>query len=234
MDHSEAVRLMAAERYLLDDLTPELHEGFEEHFFDCQECALDLRAGNAFIGYSKLVLGAAPAPQSVQETAEAKSSGWLAWLRPAFAVPVMAALIAVFFYQNLVTVPQLKSAVAAAHVPQILSTPVYLTVGRGRSADGAQYLVTTRRNQPFTLAFDIPGESRFTSYACEIYSPSGDLEGAVTVSPEAAKDSVSISMYPKRGKSGVFQLVKRGIISGQGAAQSIEIERQSFEVQIQN
>jgi len=37
MDHGESIRLMAAEKYLLGELAPELREQFEEHFFDCQE-----------------------------------------------------------------------------------------------------------------------------------------------------------------------------------------------------
>ena len=49
MDHSESIRLMAAEKYLLGELAPELREQFEEHFFDCQECALDVRAGAALV-----------------------------------------------------------------------------------------------------------------------------------------------------------------------------------------
>ena len=47
MDHSEAVRLMATERYLLNEFTPAQKEEFEEHFFGCQECALDVRMGAA-------------------------------------------------------------------------------------------------------------------------------------------------------------------------------------------
>ena len=37
-----------------------------------------------------------------------KAAGWLAWLRPAFAVPVFALLLAVVGYQNFVTVPRLE------------------------------------------------------------------------------------------------------------------------------
>ena len=44
MDHQEAVRQKATERYLLDELDPELRDQFEEHLFDCQDCALDVRA----------------------------------------------------------------------------------------------------------------------------------------------------------------------------------------------
>ena len=50
MNHSEALKEMAAERYLLDELSPEARDAFEEHMFDCPDCALDVRSGSAFIG----------------------------------------------------------------------------------------------------------------------------------------------------------------------------------------
>ena len=84
MDHSESIRLMAAEKYLLGELAPELREQFEEHFFDCQECALDVRAGAALVEHSKVVLSE-PVAVSVPVPARAKA-GWLAWLRPALVV----------------------------------------------------------------------------------------------------------------------------------------------------
>ena len=56
MNHSEAVEMMATERYLLGELSPELREAFEEHYFDCQECALDLRAEAAFVDAAKMQL----------------------------------------------------------------------------------------------------------------------------------------------------------------------------------
>jgi anti-sigma factor RsiW len=46
MTHADAVRTLAAERYLLDEM-PEIERyAFEEHYFDCAECADDLRAGS--------------------------------------------------------------------------------------------------------------------------------------------------------------------------------------------
>lgn len=49
MGHDEAIQMLAAERYLLDELDHKLREEFEEHLFDCRECALDLRAGVIFL-----------------------------------------------------------------------------------------------------------------------------------------------------------------------------------------
>src|ERR1700693_4736440 len=38
MNRADAIRVMAIETLLHDDLTPQLREQFEEHFSDCQEC----------------------------------------------------------------------------------------------------------------------------------------------------------------------------------------------------
>jgi hypothetical protein len=43
MDHIEAVKTLAIERYLLEEMTQEERETFEEHFFTCAECAEDAR-----------------------------------------------------------------------------------------------------------------------------------------------------------------------------------------------
>ena len=62
MDHSQAVEQMAAERYLLNELTPEAREAFEEHVFDCHECAMDIRAAAAFVDEAKIQLPALVRP----------------------------------------------------------------------------------------------------------------------------------------------------------------------------
>src|SRR4051812_35499583 len=120
MDHKEAIQQMAAERYLLDEMTPELRESFEEHAFDCPECSMDLRAGAAFITSAKAELPNLPetsnlvdaSPSSSQPSPKpsAKKSSWFISLRPAFAIPAFAALLAVIAYQNLATIPALRSA----------------------------------------------------------------------------------------------------------------------------
>jgi hypothetical protein len=46
MTHADAVRTLAVERYLLEEMSEIERFAFEEHFFDCVECADDLRAGS--------------------------------------------------------------------------------------------------------------------------------------------------------------------------------------------
>ena len=46
MTHADAIRTLAVERYLLDEM-PEIERfAFEDHYFDCAECAEDLRDGS--------------------------------------------------------------------------------------------------------------------------------------------------------------------------------------------
>ena len=55
MDHNEALRLQAAEKYVLGELPPPLRDEFEEHFFDCQECAQDVIAVAGFVDNARHV-----------------------------------------------------------------------------------------------------------------------------------------------------------------------------------
>ena len=56
MEHNEAVRTQAAERYVLGELPPPLRDEFEAHYFDCQECAQDVKAVAEFVDNVRAVL----------------------------------------------------------------------------------------------------------------------------------------------------------------------------------
>jgi hypothetical protein len=49
MDHSEALRLKAAARYVLGELTGSLREEYERHYMSCVWCADDLIACVEFV-----------------------------------------------------------------------------------------------------------------------------------------------------------------------------------------
>jgi anti-sigma factor RsiW len=56
MDHKTAVKIHAAERYVLDEFSPEERTDFEEHYFACAECADDVRAASILAANSKVVI----------------------------------------------------------------------------------------------------------------------------------------------------------------------------------
>src|SRR5690242_4043149 len=115
MDHNEAIHLQAAEKYVLGELPPAVRDAYEEHYFDCAQCAIDVKAAAAFVDAGRDILRAerrdAPAVPRAASGAKA-SSGWFFWLRPAFAVPAFAVLLFIVGYQNLVTIPQAKKGLA--------------------------------------------------------------------------------------------------------------------------
>jgi hypothetical protein len=224
MDHPEAIRLLAVEKYLLNELSPELRKSFEEHLFECTECEFDVQAGYALIDGTKDVLSSAVEVTNV--VVPGKPNQWLSWLRPAIAIPVMALLLIVVGYQNLVTVPALRNAAAVAQAPQVLN-PIYLTVGRNR---GVEQVVTIQRGHPLSLTLDISAESGFTSFVCELQSESGKVEGSVPISTGA--DTVTVLMPVRQEASGVHQLVIYGVFGDAGTQRS-ELERRHLNLQIQ-
>src|SRR5215831_18125879 len=106
MDHAEAVGMKAAERYLLGELSPRDHEAFEEHFFECTDCAEDVRLGFQFRDNVKAVFSDDPELARRSEKSSRRTP-WFEWLRPMVAMPAAClALVAVIGYQNLVTIPR--------------------------------------------------------------------------------------------------------------------------------
>ena len=196
MEHSEALQQMAAERYLLDELTPDAREAFEEHLFDCPECALDLRAGVAFVEEAKAQLpklpGTMPAPVPVRSREpKAERGWWQSWFQPAFAAPVFASLLLVIGYQNLVTYPGLR---AAANQPRLLPwTPLH---GATR---GAHLAITADRQHGVALPVDLPQPpsiGAYLSYSFGLNDPQGKLvwTGAVAAPSDEASDGQRISL----------------------------------------
>ena len=49
MSHDEAVAGMMADKYLLRELPEQQRDEFEAHYFDCADCADDVRAGQQLI-----------------------------------------------------------------------------------------------------------------------------------------------------------------------------------------
>lgn len=190
MDHSEAVEQMAAERYLLDELTPDAREAFEEHVFDCPECALDLRAGAAFVDEAKVQLPELTAPLPVPPSSGAAKSArkrdhWLSWWRPAFAIPAFAALLIVLGYQNLVTLPELRTE---ANQPRLLP----LAPLHGATRGGAGATITANRKHGVALPIDLteqPGIVPYISYSFDLFDPEGKPVWTGAIAAPAAGES---------------------------------------------
>ena len=222
MEHSEAVELMATERYLLGELSPDQREAFEAHFFECYECALDVRAEAAFLKEAKVQLpqmtpAVSSAPVSgvparpVAAKPEPKQREWFAWLRPAWAVPAFAALLVVIGYQNLATIPGLRSA---AETPRVAP---WATLHVGTRAGAETPLTADRKTGATVLITDLPGGessagSGYAWFAFDLTNPAGKLYWSQNVKAQPGGDgAVSLTIPGKGLQEGVYTLTIAGI-----------------------
>ena len=205
MDHDEAVRQKATEKYLLGELDPELKDQFEEHLFDCQDCALDVRAAAMFVEQTKVVLSEPIVALPERATAPAPSAGWLAWLRPAFAVAVLALLLAVVGYQNFVTYPHLMRA---ANQPQVGPWASVNVSTRGTTTT----VIKARRGEGFGLLVNLPPEEGFASYAADLYNPAQKLEWSGPISTATSDEGRQIYIPGRNRQPGTYALVVLSLI----------------------
>lgn len=230
MEHSEAVQLKAAERYVLGELKGELRAQYEDHYFGCAECAANLKVAAMFAENTRAVLEAEAATARFAAPAVAArkpaGGGWLAaFLRPSFAVPVFAVLLLIAGYQNFIEIPHLKSAAPSA-VPQTLASYSLITAG---SRGGEPLAITVPANKPFSLYIDIPPEKQFPQYVCEVVNASGAPEYSLNIYAQEAQNSVQLLMPPATLRSGSYTLVVRGLPTAESAASSgTELARYPF------
>lgn len=226
MDHEAVARLNMTERYLLNELDAQERGQFEEHFFDCPECAFDVRAASAFVEQTKAVLAETPAdtlaPAPVPVPAPA-GGGWFAWLRPAFAAPALALLLAVVGYQNLVTYPHLQQG---ASQPAVLPYAAVNVATYGAEPP----VITVNKGQGFLLLARIP-EGGYTQYTADLHNPSGKVEWSLTIPAVAGQDQWPVQIPGTNREAGTYSVTVRGITP---AGESKEIGSTSFELKIRN
>ena len=234
MEHHEAIEMMASERYLLDELTPELRDAYEEHFFGCSQCADDVRFGAVFVDQAKTVLptmesfanparvDTATSPiRASARTGVPEKREWFAWLRPAFLVPAFACLIAIIGYQNLVTYPALE---LAANEPQILPTPVVL---HGATRSGIP-VVHADLLLGSTVTVPLSPNPAFASYKFDFYDSKGKVIWSRTLQSSAASEDSVTFWLPSRTKQDTYKLAITGITA---TGENIPIQQQLFDVQ---
>ncbi|MGA8144118.1 MAG: hypothetical protein WB987_09550 [Candidatus Acidiferrales bacterium] len=230
MNHSEAIRLKAAEKYLLGELSAELRDQYEDHYFGCMECAQDVRAGAVFVDNARDVWSAGTvAEASVRPAGKRVGRWWGVLMRPAFAAPALALLLMVAAYQNAVTIPHLKTALSQSEAPQTL--PSFSLIGQN-SRGAAPLTISVPSDKFFSMFIDIPPQSQFSSYVCEFQSESGTPELALNVSAQEAKQTVQLLIPAGRLASGKHVLVVRGLGSPEKTdADKIGVVRYPFSLE---
>jgi hypothetical protein len=227
MDHHFAAEHHMVEQYLLNEMSPQLRDEFEDHYFGCQLCAAELRATSAFLDTARTEL---QKPESASASSNIlainSSSRFLHW-KPAFAIMALAACLLVIVYQNAVVFPSLRSEVATLRAPEILPT---VSLAAGNSRGGAAASTSTGKAEAVLLQFDIPGQERFSAYTCQLLSPQHQVLWTGKVSAEEAKDTVSLRVPIAPRATGDYSLVVKGNQTGDASQASTNLATYTFEL----
>jgi hypothetical protein len=222
MTHDLAITKQSAARYLLGELTPTERDEFEEHYFDCVECAQDVRAGAMLRSNAKAVLAERTAPET--ERAGKRESWWqrLFSVRGPVLAPyaVAAALALVTTWQGLVIIPGLKSE----SEPQLVVTAAL----RGTVRGSDQTIVVPKDARFFQVTLDVNPDAPFAAYECAIVRGSASPMFTVTApGGPTAPASLDLLLPATRFEAGEYVVVLRGRPDTAGA-NPVEIDRFKF------
>jgi hypothetical protein len=223
MDHLDAEKMKAVERYMLGDLAVSEVEEFERHFFDCPQCSEELRAltifqENARAVFAEQVLApVAPrvtVPESAARVPEG-ASGWWRGFSPLWsssAVACAALLIGVF--SGYLTFRSRDEVQAVA------TFPLYT------QARGEETVVSPAAGSNFyTLYLDRTWDADYTRYAAVLRDASGAQKFSTPVKPGAAGAAIYVLVPTHKLDAGHYVLTIEGV---DGAGKATELARSPF------
>jgi hypothetical protein len=204
MDHDRAAAIKAAERYILDELSPAEREEFEEHYFCCEECAAQLRETAAFADNAAAVMRSRREGFAARALRPARAS-WLG--KPQWALAAVAALL-VIAVAELFYIRAVRMELAAALAPQaVLST----TLQPMTRSEGDR--VAIRPGQAFfEVAMDVDPEAQASMYSYEIRAAEGNVmvRGSAAAPPPGAPIRLLLPAARFRPGSYVLRLSPAG------------------------
>jgi len=226
MDHETVLQQGMTERYLLDELSEEEQDRFEEHYFGCSECAEDVRSGMLFVANASQTFRKEREAElrAAEARRETKPVWWDFLRRPAWGVLGAAAAALVFLLFGFVTgvlplrrQPELLSAV---QVPwEIRVRPL------ARAPESVVKVASEHR--VVLLRFVLPPEP-YPAYSYELAQEKGKLKltGTLLVQSES-QDELRVSIQTSSLAAGRYRVSLNGLRDGKTtelAEQVIEIE----------
>jgi hypothetical protein len=216
MEHAEAARLGAVERYLLQDLDEALRLQFEEHLFDCEECAADVRVTATFLDNARAELG--PPRKARAPLPSRRPWSLLFWPVPAAAMVSVAALTGLLTYQTA------RRPAADAPSGSIRSAPShFLSVSRS----GPPTVSACPEEREVVLTLSQTSTEAFPYFRCELQDSSGRTLLSGTVPAALPGEELRVLLPVRSLEPGSFTLVLHGM-KARDDAQPREAARYPF------
>jgi hypothetical protein len=206
MDHDTAIRMQAAERYVLKEFAPEQQAEFEEHFFGCPECAQEVRSAAIFVANAAQVLREERASESAGWERSVGRPNWRFWWPLVASAALNLALLAGFGIEHF-----LGPNASAGMEPQF-----YQTVGVTAASRGTQPAVPVAKGAQFLgVRFDLLPGQHFESFEYRILDASGSAHSAKSLPAPSGEYSEMELAIPVKGLApGNYVVMLRGRQSG--------------------
>ncbi len=163
MEHQDAVDSRALERYLLGEMSDVERQAFEQHYFDCPECAAGVEAGATL---------AANAATAFPERGQAGARSWRRlsfWPTLAFSAGLSLMILG---WEEMIRIPVLKTQFATITAPR--AYPVTFLRSVTRSAD--QTITLEKGAAQFGLMLDLPPGDAASVWNCRLEDASGKTQ----------------------------------------------------------
>jgi hypothetical protein len=187
-EHEQAIRTLAAERYMLGQMTDAERETFEEHYFNCRFCVEDVKG----IDLMSQAARQQPKPQPVPK-----------WWRPMNVAPwaVSATLAGVLVLQPMMRTPPVAQLAEVAY-----DTHRPLTSESRAAAAAVMKLPAGRRILQYV---EIAHDPQYTQYRWDLRSDEAKSLQSGTVTPEETKEPIALLLGPL--PAGSYELVIEGV-----------------------
>jgi len=224
MDHLDADKTKAVERYMLGDLSVSEVEEFERHFFDCPQCSEELRTLALFQANARAVFGEQNlAPLPVRVHAPESAASWWRGFSPLFwngqlwksgAMALAALIIGVFAGYM---------AFGTREAGQVGSFPLYA------QARGEETVVSpAAASKVYTVYFDKTWEGDYLSYRAVFRDASGAEKFSKPITPGAPGETIVMEVPTHELPAGKYVLV----MMGANADKEAELARFPFTLKI--
>jgi|SRR5208283_1608686 len=229
MDHLEAKRLYAAEKYVLGELSADQRDAYEEHYFDCAECAEDVQATLTFVSAGREVFREEPVPVGAAPEQLVPRSRWTSWFRPMIAVPAMAVLLLAVGYYSRTSKPQI--GVITAPGQTILSSPSFGLRG-GDRLEHEKTLVQVQGSDSVQLHFDfVPSQvQNSSSYTGELQDSASRVLLQFNIPPDRVNKEVNLIVPSGLLHPGDYTLA----VFGHDASSAVNVPVTKFSFAVQN
>ena len=215
----------ATERYLLGELDEVERSAFEEHFFDCRECAEEVKAGAIFLENARKVLAE---EQAEARVAKPLFGGWasLFWPIPAGAAIAATLLLGTTLYLSMGAVPRLQRRVDQAEGLQAAPWQ-FLAISRAEP----QTISVPKGMRMVGITLSRSSTEFFPYYRCEIRTADGAVVDSTVIPAPKEGDEIQILLPAWHLPNGKYVIALGGLNAPDGPVAAPDVAQYHFTLQ---